>query len=355
MARPAIPEASRRRLDDTVERLRALVPDDWTVTVAHRQPDLGTISISADDGTEVTVSVMTRERLEPRDIDRLLLPEGPTIVSAKWLSPRSRELLRDAQIGFLDHTGNVEVRLRRPALYVRTVGSSSDPNPKPVNGPTLRGPRVWALMRTLIEVAPPYTAGDLASALGVDDGYVSRVLHALTNERLISRRQRGPVTEVHWEPLLRRLATTYSLLGSTQTANWVAPGGAEQFLRDLSSSKLKGWAVTGSFAASRMVSVTAPEIAVVFAQDPERIADTMRLRPVRNGGNVVTARPYDRIVFERTWKEENIVYASPAQISMDCMTGFGRMPAEADALLDWMRRRVPRWQAPSLTAATTMP
>ena len=56
MARPAIPEASRRRLDEAVERLRSLVPDDWNVTVAHRQPDLGVVSITADDGTEATVS-----------------------------------------------------------------------------------------------------------------------------------------------------------------------------------------------------------------------------------------------------------------------------------------------------------
>ena len=42
------------------------------------------------------------------------------------------------------------------------------------------------------------------------------------------------------------------------------------------------------------------------------MAETMRLRPVRNGGNVVTALPYDRIVFERTWKEDDIVYASLA-------------------------------------------
>ncbi len=56
VARPAIPEASRRRLDDTVERLRGLLPADWNVTVAHRQPDLGIISIADDDGTEATVS-----------------------------------------------------------------------------------------------------------------------------------------------------------------------------------------------------------------------------------------------------------------------------------------------------------
>ncbi len=121
VARPAIPEASRRRLDDTVERLRALLPDDWNVAVAHRQPDRGIISIADDDGTEATVSVVTRHRLEPRDIERLPQPEGSVIVAAAWLSPRSRELLRVSLIGFLYHTGKVELRLRKPAIYISAV------------------------------------------------------------------------------------------------------------------------------------------------------------------------------------------------------------------------------------------
>ena len=64
------------------------MPDDWTVTVAHRQPDLG-ISIGDDGGTEATASVVTRHRVKPRDIERLPQPDGPVIVAASWLSPRS--------------------------------------------------------------------------------------------------------------------------------------------------------------------------------------------------------------------------------------------------------------------------
>ena len=103
------------------------------------------------------------------------------------------------------------------------------------------------------------------------------------------------------------------------------------------------------------MSVAAPEIAVVYAEDPERIAVGARLRPVRNGGNVVIALPYDQIVFERTWTKDNAIYVSPAQAAIDCLTGPGRMPAEGDALLDWMRRKAPRWQATSLTAQPGLP
>ena len=350
MARPAIPEASRRRLDDAVERLRGLLPEDWGVTVAHRQPDVGIISIADDDGTEATVSVVTRHRLAPRDIERLPQPEGPVIVAASWLSPRSRELLRDWQVGFLDHTGNVELRLRKPALYIRAEGASSDPDPKPSSGPTLRGPRVWALMRTLIEVAPPYTAGDLSSALGIDDGYVSRVLQTLADERLISRRPRGPVTTVEWEPLLRKLAETYSFFAANDTTTWVASAGPDQLLDDIGTAKAGRWAVTGSFVASSLAPVAAPEIAVVYADDPERFAKIGRLLPSRIGANVILAKPYDTIVFRRGWRDAGFPSVSVAQSAIDSLSGTARMPAEGQALIDWMRRDPSRWQTARLSS-----
>jgi len=210
-------------------------------------------------------------------------------------------------------------------------------------------------MRTLAEVQPPYGVSNLADATGTDPGYTSRLLGALADELLITRTPRGPVERVEWESLLRRLATNYSLLDSNETTRWVASAGPEQFLEDLTASKARRWAITGSFAASALVSVAAPEIAVIHADDPERIAVATRLRQVRNGGNVVMAFPYDRIVFERTWTENSASCVSPAQAAIDCLTGPGRMPAEGDALLDWMRRKAPRWQATSLTAEPDLP
>ncbi|MDH4148060.1 MAG: type IV toxin-antitoxin system AbiEi family antitoxin [Acidimicrobiia bacterium] len=210
-------------------------------------------------------------------------------------------------------------------------------------------------MRTLVEVRPPYGVADLAKTVDADPGYTSKLLSALGDELLISRVPRGPVEHVEWESLLRQLTTSYSLLDSNETTKWLASAGPEQYLRDLAASKSRDWAVTGSFAASELVSVAAPEIAIVYADDPERLATLTRLRPVRNGGNVVIARPYDRIVFDRTWTANDITHVSPAQLAVDCLTGPGRMPAEGEALLDWLRKRAPRWQAPSLTRSADLP
>ena len=154
---------------------------------------------------------------------------------------------------------------------------------------------------------------DLATAIDADPGYVSRLLSALADELLITRVPRGPVEHVEWESLLGQITAGYSLLDSNKTTNWIASAGPEQFLEDLVGGKSKGWAVTGSFAASPLVSVAAPEIAVVYAEDPERIATATRLRPVRNGGNVVIALPYDQIVLERTWTKDNAIYVSPSR------------------------------------------
>jgi hypothetical protein len=357
VARKPDSQAKSRRLTEVVSALAALLPRSWQVTrrSRSRSADGGALRIAAPDGTAAEVTVRVRTQLDPRAAAAMGRSVDPSIVVARWLSPRSREVLEAAGWNYADMTGNLYLSLDRPGLFLRSAGADRDPVPKRAPGPNLRGPRAWALQRTLVEVLPPYGLGDLSEALDIDPGYLSRLLAGLVDELLIERLPRGPVRKVEWEAMLRQIASSYSLLGSNSTTSWVAAGGPDQFLRDLASSKLKRWVLTGSFAANRLVSVAAPEIAVVYSEDPERLAEVLRLRPTTTGGNVVTALPYDPIVFERTWTEDGIVYASIAQIAMDCMTGFGRMPAEADALVDWMRKRAPRWQVASLMEPAALP
>lgn len=349
MARPRIPEASRRRLDEVVRRLGDLLPTSWAVNVARRDQDGGTIEIETPDGSTSRLSVVTRRRLEPRDAAKLTLSDDPTILFADWLSPRTRELLLERAANFVDGTGNVDVRLDHPAVSLRTDGARRDPNPKPRGlGPSLNGSRAWALMRTLVEVEPPYTAGELAETLGMDDGYVSRILNVLSQELMIERKPRQPVTAVNWEKVVRQITHDYGCLTSNEITRWIAPGGPDQFLRDVASEKPKGCVLTGSFSSSQIVSVVAPYIAIVYTDDAERVAKDLRLRPTRTNGNVFTAKPYDPIVYERTRMIDGIEHASISQVLIDCLTGNARMPSEGEALIKWMKQNESQWRSSSL-------
>lgn len=166
----------------------------------------------------------------------------------------------------------------------------------------------------------------------------------LAEEQLITRAARRPVESVQWEPLLRRITATYALLDANTTSTWIATAGPNRLLRDLSSLRVGRWAVTGSFATSAIAPVAAPEIAVIYTEDPERLAKAARLLPATTGSNVILAAPYDPIVLKRGRDLDRVPLVSVAQAAIDSLTGPGRMPAEGEALLTWMRRAEGRWR-----------
>jgi len=95
-----------------------------------------------------------------------------------------------------------------------------------------------------------------------------------------------------------------------------------------------------------LVSVTVAETAVIYTDDPERLAKLGRLLPTRTGANVVLAKPFDPIVFGRLRRDGSYPRASVAQTAIDLLTGNARMPQEGEALLGWMERNEPRWRLP---------
>jgi hypothetical protein len=331
-------------VEGAVSQLREVLPDGWKASVARRDRSGSSIRIVSPDGATAELEVTSLKDASPRSVALLDASNGLTLVVADWLSDRSRALLRERGASYVDATGNAEVRLSEPGLFVRTEGARRNPSPPPTKGPSLRGPKAWALQRTLAEVPPPIGVRELAQSVDVDPGYVSRALRVLEDELLIARTPRGPVTEVDWEGVLRRAATTYGLFDANETSPWVAPGGPDRFLTDLAAKRAGRWAITGSFAASRLAPVAAPEVAIVYADDPERVVRAGRLLGATRGTNVILAEPYEPIVWERLVTSGGATYVSTAQAALDCLTGNARMPAEGEAVLAWMRKNEPRWR-----------
>ena len=87
---------------------------------------------------------------------------------------------------------------------------------------------------------------------------------------------------------------------------------------------------------------------VVYCDDVEAVANALGLIPADQGANVVLLRPFDPIVWERTVVEDGVRYVAPSQAAVDCLTGNGRMPAEGEALVQWLLANKPAWMLDSL-------
>lgn len=356
-------------VEAAVAWLQQRLPPSWTVDRAQRldanaeRPEAQTldaaIDLRASNGTITTFAVEARQSFAPRDVEQLLpgltrllrtlAGNIPVLLVAPWLSPRTQELLDREGINFIDLTGNARIRLENPALFIQSTGAARNPQPTPRGRARVRGPKAARLVRLLTDVRPPYGVREIATVTGLAPGYVSRLLDALDREALIERARRGRVESVEVPALLRRWAQSYDVLKANDAATFLAPDGAPKALQRLGKlTETGGVAVTGSFAAVRFAPVAAPALLLVYCQDVASTVDMLGLLPTDEGGNVALLRPFDAVVWNGTTEDLGVTYAAPSQVAADCMTGTGRMPAEGEALLNWMSENESRWRRDSL-------
>lgn len=359
------PPRENELLDAAVEWLRERLPSAWSVTSSNRtepaagrgRPDAA-ITIDAPS-VFATLAVEAKPSLGPRDVAglfgslartlRALSPNIPILVVTSWLSPRTRELLAAEGVNYLDLTGNALVRIENPALFIQSQGAERDPSPAPRGKARARGPKAARLIRTLVDVRPPYGVRDLSLATGLAAGYVSRLLDALDDDVLIGRTRRGGVESVEIAGLLRRWAESYDLFRSNDARSYLAARGAPDALARLADLPTTArTAVTGSFAAVRLSAVAAPALLTVYSDDIAAVADALDLLPADQGANVALLRPFDEVVWRGTQSDGGVPYVAPSQAAVDCLTGNGRMPAEGAALIDWLGDNESAWRLESL-------
>lgn len=322
------------------------LPASWTVTPSSSP--VRTLILRGPDGVVASLEVLSRNRLEPRDIDGLLRGPPPAqghvmLVWAPYLSPLTQERIVELGGNYADATGNLRVALDRPALFLRTTGATKDPAPQPRPLASLRGAAAGRVVRALCDLRPPYGVRELAQRSGTPLGSVARVLGLLDREAIIVREGRGSVASVDWPKLLRRWTQDYALMTSNQMTTWLAPRGLAALTERLRTAPFR-YAVTGSMPASMLAPVAAPRLATVFVESTS-VADALDLEPAEAGANVLLVEPFDPVVFERTLMRDGLVLASPSQVVADLLTSPGRGPAEGQALLDWMARSEEVWRA----------
>jgi len=290
---------------------------------------------------------------------RQLMGQVAVLVVAPWLSPRTRAALERRGFGYLDLTGNVSFHLALPPVHIATAGAQRNPVSSPHTHRGLSGAKAGRLVRVLVDFKPPYTARELAGVAEISEGYISRLLDAMTDEALITRAGRD-IVEVDWVGLLEARSRSYKFLRANLVVPTVARRGRSHVLNALAEPSMKGRAfLTGSVAAQAVAPVAVGGQLMLYVRPgPHEIdnvaADLGLLRsaePVEGSDGVLLLQapnygPLDRLVALEGAPMVQRVGLS--QLALDCLGGPGRMPAEGEALLRHMRDTVESWREPHL-------
>lgn len=347
-----------RNQDNTLVRkgLRELerrLPPGWSLagTISPGGEGIvdGVAKIRAPDGRSVSLTTEARARLDPKavrhlaDTSRSAASAEVLLILAPYLSASTRDRLRDAELAYLDLTGNIRIVVSEPGLFIEAQGASEDPHREERQPRSLRGAKAGRIARALVDRKRPPGVRELAVLTKIDAGYVSRVLKFLDLEALVTRVGHGRIQSVDWPALLRRWAqeAPFELRGEVKT--YLDPRGPSAFINRLAQSDEK-YVVTGSLAAAAFAPTAPARLAAIWVRDATEAATRLGLRSTQAGANVLLVEPSDNDVFERAEERKGVWYASPSQIAVDLLTSPGRGPGEAEELIAWMMKHEEKWR-----------
>jgi hypothetical protein len=349
------------------QAIRSVLPAAWSVTVDRPappsrayQPDAQFI-VTALDGTRAMVVIECKSVVVPRDVasisDQLNAYLGTTaevggaMLAASFVSPMTRAKLDEHGLGWFDTTGNLRLRLDRPAVFIDRAGADRsgfrDPADRLLR--SLRGPAAAKVVLELCETSLPVGVRDLAERAQVGPATSARVLELLDREAVIVRNENGVVTSVHKRSLVDRWAQDYKVMASNEVLATLDPRGLNHALNALSSLDTRV-AVTGSAAARAYlpndVTPVSPLVSVsLYTEDPIGVMSQLGLKAVERGTNVLVMRPYDEVVHTKSRLVDGIRVAAPAQVVADLLTGPGRSSEEAEQLIEVLRSNEPDWES----------
>jgi hypothetical protein len=348
----------RRAVELIVDRL----PQAWSselreeVRAGERRAD-AVLRLQAPDGSRAQVVIEAKRSLETRDAIPIAeqlnalsaeLADGDgvaaSLLAAPYVNPATRVRLTEHGVGYADSTGNLSLRLDRPALFLRDVGRDKDPwrGPGRPRG-SFKGGTAARVFRALVDFTPPYSVPELVRLSGSSSGVTYRVVEFLEREDLLRRESGKRVIDVDWRQLIERWSREYGFALSPSTTAFLEPRGIEATLGKLRGADVR-YALTSS-SASQFFAPYAPVRALsIYVTSIDEAAAAFDLRPAPTGGNVLLAVPEDAVAFKRTQTFDGLAVAAPSQVAADLLGGPGRAPEEGRVLLEWMEQNESSWR-----------
>lgn len=344
---------------DVERTLASTLPTGWSLRNAKQQVRAGRgrldllIEVFAPNGERAELAIEAKRIIEPRIVPRVLeqlamycsgdLSDAVPVVAAAYLSPRSREILDSAGVGYIDMASNMRIEVSQPGLFISSSGADRDPWPQDSDLKSLKGRGAARAVRAVIDRTPPFGIRELAATSGASAPTLSRVTELLDREGIVTREPRGPVLTVDWAAAIRRWAADYTQTTSNIPTTLLEPRGLPAVSEKLDEADPM-YAATGAFAAQFFDPVAPAKTATLYVEDAEKFADQLKLRKIETGANVVLLEPFDPVVFDRTIWRGGLRCVAPSQLCVDLLTGPGREPSQGEEMLRWMQENEDAWR-----------
>ncbi len=261
--------------------------------------------------------------------------EAIPVVVVPYMGEVGQRLCEKAGVSWLDLSGNA--RIVAPGLRVRIEGK---PNRfKRVGRPrSLFAPKSARIARwLLINRDQAFTQRELARVSRLDEGFTSRIVRGLEEQRLIAREADGTVRVSNYDTLLDAMCEAYDFSKHQIVRGHVAVRSGDEALRRLAESLQREkieYAATGLAGAWLWSGFAGFRLVVLFVSElPDAKAyGQMGFHEIERGENVWLVQPNDAGVFDGSEVRDGILCAHPVQIYLDLKDHPERSTEAADEL-----------------------
>jgi DNA-binding MarR family transcriptional regulator len=251
------------------------------------------------------------------------------LVIAGYTSQATREELRNHDISYFDSAGSLY--LRGDNFVVESLGKNFPPRFRRQDGGSLRldSPKVSRIVRAVLA---DFSGGvrDMASAIGVDPSYVSRILRSLTTAGLIKRKYGGSIMNVSYFLEGEMRGELLDAWSSSPRPFWRKrdlyrlpepdPDTLERKVKVLCRETGLRFALSLWSAANRYAEITTVPAVALYCDEPWQLPlHTLGAKPVREKENLWLLTPRDEGVFQFTQERNEIVTVHPVQLYYDLM------------------------------------
>jgi hypothetical protein len=255
-----------------------------------------------------------------KEFARQLKGKSIPVVAVPYMGDVGKRLCEEAEVCWLDLSGNAH--LVAPGLRVKIEGKPNQFK-RPGRPRSLFAPKSSRIARCLlVEPDRAFSQRELAKASGLDEGFTSRIVRQLEDERLVSRDANGAVKVAEFGAMLDAWREVYDFSKHHIIRGHIAARSSDQLLQEIAGQFKRqklNYAATGlagawllnQFAGFRLVALYVDRL-----PSPELRA-ALGFHEEDRGENVWLVVPNDEGVFTRAEERDGTRCAHPVQVYLD--------------------------------------